>query len=74
MEFNIQEFVGGQVHRNVKRLFLSFIYILEDLKDSGKISDEEFARLRKRVFDHGNDCSRNITDELENFDLLIKKN
>jgi hypothetical protein len=72
MNFNIQNFIKGFVKRSVTRLFLSFIYTLEDLVAENKITDEEFQRLRKRILDKGNNCIRDINDELENFDFLFK--
>jgi len=72
MNFNIQNFIKGFIKRSVTRLFLSFIYILEDLVSQGKISDDEFQRIRKRILDKGNNCIRDINIELENFDFLFK--
>lgn len=72
MNFNIQNFIKGFIKRSVTRLFLSFIYILEDLVSQDKISDDEFQRIRKRILDKGNNCIRDINIELENFDFLFK--
>lgn len=72
MNFNIQNFIKGFIKRSITRLFLSFIYMLEDLVSEDKISQEDFQRLRKRVLDKGNNCIRDISDELENFEFLFK--
>jgi len=72
MNFNIQNFIKGFIKRSITRLFLSFIYMLEDLVSEEKISQEDFQRLRKRVLDKGNNCIRDISDELENFEFLFK--
>lgn len=72
MNFNIENFIKGFIKRSVTRLFLSFIYILEDFVSEGKITEEEFQRLRKRILDKGNNCIRDIDIELENFDFLFK--
>lgn len=72
MNFNIRNFIKGFIKRSVTRLFLSFIYILEDLVSDGKITEEEFQRTRKRILDKGNNCIRDIFNELENFDFLFK--
>ena len=74
MKFNIKNFLFGFVKKSVTRLFLSFIYILEDIVADGGISDEEFQKLRKRILDHGNNTIRDITKELENFDFLFINN
>lgn len=72
MNFNIQNFIKGFVKKSVTRLFLFFIYTLEDLVSEEKITQEEFQRLRKRVLDKGNSCVREILEELENFEFLFK--
>jgi hypothetical protein len=71
MELN--NFVLGFVFRDVKKLYLDFLYILEDLNDQNKIDEQEFERLRKRVLDHGNNCYRNIEEQLNTFDFKIKE-
>jgi hypothetical protein len=72
MNFNIQNFIKGFIKRSITRLFLSFIYILEDLVSEDKITQEEFQKIRKRILDKGNNCIRDINIELENFDFLFK--
>jgi ferredoxin-fold anticodon binding domain-containing protein len=72
MNINLNDLVKGFVYRDVKKLYLSFLYSLEDLKDQDKITDEEFQRMRKRVLDYGNNCYRNIEEELDNFDFKLK--
>ncbi len=74
MKFNIKNFVFGFIKKSVTRLFLSFIYILEDVVADGRMSDEEFQKLRKRILDHGNNTIRDINKELENFDFLFVSN
>jgi len=74
MEINLNDFVLGFISRDVKRLYLGFLYTLEDLKSENKISEEEFQSLRKRVLDNGNNCFRSIEDQLNSFDFnLVKK-
>lgn len=74
MKFNIKNFIFGFIKKSVTRLFLSFIYILEDVVADGRMSDEEFQKLRKRILDHGNNTIRDINKELENFDFLFISN
>jgi hypothetical protein len=74
VKFNIKNFVFGFIKKSVTRLFLSFIYILEDVVADGRMSDEEFQKLRKRILDHGNNTIRDINKELENFDFLFVSN
>ena len=69
---DLNNLVKGLVYRDVKKLYLSFLYTLEDLKNQDKITDEEFQRMRKRVLDYGNNCYRNIEEELDNFDFKLK--
>lgn len=73
MNINLDDLVKGFIYRDVKKLYLSFLYSLEDLRSQDKISDEEFQRMRKRVLDYGNNCYRNIEEELNNFDFKLKE-
>jgi hypothetical protein len=73
MNIDLNDLIKGLVYRDVKKLYLSFLYSLEDLKSQDKISDDEFQRMRKRVLDYGNNCYRNIEEELDNFDFKLKE-
>jgi hypothetical protein len=73
MNMDLNNLVKGLVYRDIKKLYLSFLYALEDLKNQDKITDEEFQRMRKRVLDYGNNCYRNIEEELDNFDFKLKE-
>jgi hypothetical protein len=72
MNINLNDLIKGLVYRDIKKLYLSFLYILEDLKSQDKITNEEFQRMRKRVLDYGNNCYRNIEEEINNFDFNLK--
>lgn len=72
MNFDIGNFLEGFVKKSITRLFLSFIYILEDLKADGRMSDEEYQKLRKRILDQGNNTIRDISEELQNFDFIFR--
>ena len=73
MNIDLNELVKGLVYRDVKKLYLGFLYTLEDLQGQDKITEDEFQRLRKRVLDYGNNCYRNIEEELNNFDFKLKE-
>lgn len=73
MNIDLNDLVKGFVYRDVKKLYLSFLYTLEDLKSQDKITEDEFQRMRKRVLDYGNNCYRNIEEELNNFDFKLKE-
>jgi ferredoxin-fold anticodon binding domain-containing protein len=73
MNVDLNNLVKGLVYRDVKKLYLSFLYTLEDLKNQDKITNDEFQRMRKRVLDYGNNCYRNIEEELDNFDFKLKE-
>ena len=73
MNIDLNELVKGLIYRDVKKLYLGFLYTIEDLKDQDKITADEFQRLRKRVLDYGNNCYRNIEEELNNFDFKLKE-
>lgn len=73
MNIDLNNFIKGVIYRDIKKLYLSFLYSLEDLKSQDKISDDEYQRMRKRVLDYGNNCYRNIEEELDNFDFKLKE-
>jgi hypothetical protein len=73
MNIDLNDLIKGFLYRDIKKLYLSFLYTLEDLRDQNKINEEEFQRMRKRVLDHGNNCYRNIEEELDNFDFKLKE-
>ena len=69
MKIEINDFAVQGITNEVKKLYLSFLYTLEDLRDNEKLSPEDFDRLRKRVLDYGNNTIRNLTQQLDNFDF-----
>lgn len=73
MDINLNTFIQNFISRDIKKLYLSFLYILEDLRSEQKITEEEFNRLRKRVLDHGNNCYRNIEEQLNSFDFDLSE-
>ena len=73
MNIDLNELFKGLVYIDVKKLYLGFLYVLEDLQSQDKITADEFQRLRKRVLDYGNNCYRNIEEELNNFDFKLKE-
>lgn len=73
MKIDLNDFVRGFIYRDIKKLYLSFLYLLEDLKFNNQISEEEFQKLRKRTLDYGNNCYRNIEEELNSFDFNLTK-
>jgi hypothetical protein len=70
--FDINGFVSAAITREVKKLYLSFLYTAEDLAKNGKLSEEDFAYLRKRILDYGNNTVRNLEEQLDNFDFTFK--
>lgn len=72
MNVDLNNLVKGLIYRDIKKLYLSFLYTIEDLKSQDKITEDEFQRMRKRVLDYGNNCYRNIEEELNNFDFKLK--
>ena len=74
MKIEINNFVIGAVSNEVKKLYLSVLYSAEDLQRQGKLSDEDFQFLRKRILDYGNNAIRNLEVQLDNFDFTFKNN
>ena len=73
MKIDLNDLIKGLVYRDVKKLYLSFLYTLEDLQNQDKITNDEFQRMRKRVLDYGNNCYRSIEEELDSFDFKLKE-
>jgi hypothetical protein len=73
MELDLNSFISGYIQKEVKKLYTSYLYSIEDLKNDGVISEETFVKIRKRILDYGNDCSRNIQEQLECLDFKIIK-
>ena len=70
---NSRDFMAFQVRRKVTNLYKNFLFILEDLEDSGyQIPDEVYQKARKRVLDYGNDTIREIEENLDKFDIKLK--
>jgi hypothetical protein len=68
-----RDFIAFQVRRKVTNLYKNFLFILEDMQDSGHdIPEEVFQRARKRVLDYGNDTIREIEENLDQFDIRLK--
>ena len=63
------EYIAFKSHRVITGLFKDFLFILEELEDSGRINEEMFDRLRKRVLTRGNNAIRTITEEIESLDI-----
>lgn len=68
-----KEFVNFQIRRKITNLYKQFLFILEDLKSEGyNIPEEQYQKIRKRILDYGNDASREIEENLKNFEIKIK--
>ena len=57
---HVVEFHQEQIQVSIKNLSKEFLYILEDLQQEHKFSDEKFKHYRKRILDRGGDASRII--------------
>lgn len=73
MKLEINNFVIGAISSEVKKLYLSFLYCSEDMMQQGKLTEEDFLFLRKRILDYGNNTIRNLEEQLNNFDFSFKK-
>lgn len=72
MKVDINNFVIGAVSAEVKKMYLSFLYCSEDLVKQGKLKEDDFQYLRKRILDYGNNTIRNLETQLDNFDFSFK--
>lgn len=72
MNVDINNFVIAAVTNEIKKLYLSFLYCSEDLVKTGKLSEQDYQWLRKRILDYGNNSIRNIDTQLNSFDFSFK--
>jgi len=73
MNVDINNFVVAAVTGEIKKLYLSFLYSSEDLVKGGKLSEEDYQWLRKRILDYGNNSIRNLEVQLNSFDFSFKQ-
>jgi len=70
-----KDYLKFQVRRKVINLYKNFFFILEDMVNQNKITDEKYQQIRKRILDYGNDTIREIEEDLNKFNInLWKKN
>lgn len=65
MESGPGEYLKFQTNRQVKRLFKGFIVTIEDMKIRGQITEEDYCLYRKRILDSGNECIREIEQDID---------
>lgn len=69
----IHEFVQFHVDSSIKALYKDFLIILEDFRaNKTVVNDNNYAYLRKRVLDSGNNCSRKIDECLDKVNFTLK--
>jgi hypothetical protein len=73
IQFDIDSFVKGLIRKSITRSFLTSIQILEEIKSDGRLGDDEFQILRKRILDSGNGAIREVAESIDQFELVIKK-
>lgn len=71
---NHNDYIEFQLKRNVTVLFKNFLVLLEDLRDYNNISEEEYQKLRKKVLSNSNDCIRELTQTISQFNFQLKTN
>lgn len=51
-----------QIERNYSNFYKNILFMFEELKNKGRINQEEYQFYRKRILDLGNDASRELID------------
>lgn len=69
MNISPREYLEFKSRQHVSQLFKSLLFILEDLKESNRINEAEYAYVRKRILDVGNDKIREFKEELDKFEI-----
>lgn len=72
MGFDPKQFLKEKTKSDIKKLYVQFIYMIEDLADKEKITEEEFSLLRKRILDYGNNAVRELEQQIDSFEVIIK--
>jgi hypothetical protein len=70
---DLNKFLSDKITRDIKTLYIEFIYIIEDYLADGKLTDAEFQRARKKILDRGNNVVRTMTTQLNELDITLKK-
>jgi hypothetical protein len=73
IEVDPRSLLSKIISRRIRGLFISLIYILEDVLDSGGISDDDFNKYRKRILDMGNGAARDLEDQIEDFEVKLER-
>lgn len=68
-----KDYLLFQTRRKIVNLFKKFFFLLEDLSIDGKISQDKYQQMRKRVLDHGNDTIREIEEDINKFNITLWK-
>ena len=66
-----KDYLLFQTRRKIVNLFKKFFFLLEDLYIDGKISQDKYQQMRKRVLDHGNDTIREIEEDINKFNITL---
>ena len=66
------DYIKFKIAQRIKSLYKNYLFLLEDLREEGdNISEEKFVLLRKRVLDHGNDCVRELIEDIDKLDVFL---
>jgi hypothetical protein len=74
IEFYFDKFLSQKIEKEIKFLFISHIVYMEELLNSGKITQEEYQLKRKQTLDSGNSAIRNINEQIESIFSNLKLN
>lgn len=62
---NKADFLKFQANKQIRHLFRNILYLIEDLRDKNELDPSNYDRLRKRILDHGNDCIRELEQDID---------
>lgn len=72
-EGNHNDFLQSQISRSFLGLAKNFLFMLQDLRNRGKISDHDFLTLRSKILGNANDSIRTIEQILDLCSIEIRK-
>lgn len=71
---NHNDYLAFQTRRTITVLLKQYLVLLEDLRDYNSISPDEYQRLRAKVLSNSNDCIRELTQTISQFNFQLKTN
>lgn len=68
------DYLKFHIARSVTNLFKNYLFLFDVLEERGyHFGEEDYKFIRKKILDYGNDVIRDLTAEVEKFDISLKE-